>query len=48
MADAWIAASALQFGVPLISHAGDYSTVEGLMLLSADLKILSSVPRKIP
>jgi predicted nucleic acid-binding protein len=36
MADAWIAASALHYRVPLISHnAGDYRMVEGLTLLSA-------------
>jgi predicted nucleic acid-binding protein len=36
MADAWIAASALHYDVPLISHnADDYLMVEGLTLLSA-------------
>ncbi len=35
-ADAWIAASALYYQVPLITHnLGDYSMVEGLTLLSA-------------
>ncbi len=35
-ADAWIAASALYYQVPLITHnRGDYSMVEGLTLLSA-------------
>jgi predicted nucleic acid-binding protein len=35
-ADAWIAASALYYQVPLITHNhGDYSMVEGLTLLSA-------------
>jgi tRNA(fMet)-specific endonuclease VapC len=34
-ADAWIAASALYYKAPLISHnAADYSTVEGLTLLT--------------
>jgi tRNA(fMet)-specific endonuclease VapC len=35
-ADAWIAASALYYQVPLITHnRGDYSMVEALILLSA-------------
>jgi len=35
-ADAWIAASALHYEVPLITHnRGDYSAVDGLVLLSA-------------
>ena len=35
-ADAWIAASALYYEVPLITHnRGDYSAVDGLVLLSA-------------
>jgi predicted nucleic acid-binding protein len=35
-ADAWIAASALHFQVPLITNnRGDYSAVDGLVLLSA-------------
>jgi predicted nucleic acid-binding protein len=35
-ADAWIAASALYYQVPLITHNhSDYSMVEGLTLLSA-------------
>ena len=35
-ADAWIAASALQYRVPLIpDNRGDYSAVDGLTLLSA-------------
>jgi predicted nucleic acid-binding protein len=35
-ADAWIAASALYYEVPLITHnRADYSAVDGLVLLSA-------------
>jgi predicted nucleic acid-binding protein len=35
-ADAWIAASALHYRVPLITHnRADYSAVDGLALLSA-------------
>jgi predicted nucleic acid-binding protein len=35
-ADAWIAASALYYDVPLITNnRGDYSAVDGLVLLSA-------------
>ena len=35
-ADAWIAASALYYQVPLITNnRGDYSAIEGLVLLSA-------------
>jgi predicted nucleic acid-binding protein len=34
-ADAWIAATALQLGVPLVTHnVGDYAGVSGLAILS--------------
>ena len=34
-ADAWIAATALQFGVPLVTHnRKDYAAVNGLRLIS--------------
>ena len=37
-ADAWIAASAVQLNVPLVTHkVGDYVAVESLTILSAPL-----------
>jgi predicted nucleic acid-binding protein len=36
-ADAWIAASALHYQVPLITNnAGDYASIDGLELLTAE------------
>jgi predicted nucleic acid-binding protein len=36
-ADAWIAAAALQVGVPLATHnVGDYAAVENLLILTAE------------
>jgi predicted nucleic acid-binding protein len=35
-ADAWIAAAALQVGVPLATHnVGDYAAVDNLVILTA-------------
>ena len=39
-ADAWIAASALQYQVPLVTHnAGDYEMISHLHLLTADYSL---------